>query len=144
MPYGKGPIKTGKLRPPNPGPKPGDPMLSERPVPELGINPKPVKRKPVQPGRPEPRVLMENMAVVRRQKGDKTKVNANGVLVITRANGNVIKVNGPKGTITRLKADGTVVKQKLTSPKANNFTSGQITKIRSQNVKKTPTKRGGR
>ena len=51
------------------------------------------------------------MAEVRRQKGDKTKVNANGVLVITRANGNVIKINGPKGTITRLKADGTVVRQ---------------------------------
>jgi hypothetical protein len=52
------------------------------------------------------------MAVVRRQKGDKTKVNANGVLVITRANGNVIKINAQKGTITRLKADGTVVRQK--------------------------------
>ena len=89
-------------------------------------------------------LIGEEMAEVRRQKGDKTKVNANGVLVITRANGNVIKINGPKGTITRLKADGTVVKQKLTSPKANNFTSGPITKIRSQNVKKTPTKRGGR
>ena len=57
------------------------------------------------------------MAEVRRQKGDKTKVNANGVLVITRANGNVIKINGPKGTITRLKADGTVVKQKLSTGK---------------------------
>ena len=57
------------------------------------------------------------MAQVRRQKGDKTKVNANGVLVITRANGNVIKINGPKGTITRLKADGTVVKQKLSQGK---------------------------
>jgi hypothetical protein len=59
------------------------------------------------------------VAVVRRQKGDKTKVNANGVLVITRKNGNVIKVNGPKGTIVRKKADGTVVRQKLTkSPTA--------------------------
>ena len=84
------------------------------------------------------------MAEVRRQKGDKAKVNANGVLVITRANGNVVKINGPKGTITRLKADGTVVKQKLTSPKANTFASGPITKIRSQNAKKTPTKQGGR
>ena len=91
------------------------------------------------------------MAEVRRQKGDKTKVNANGVLVITRANGTVVKVNGPKGTIVRKKADGTVVRQKLTAPKsslvgekANNFTSGPITKIRSQNVKKTPVKRGGR
>jgi len=54
------------------------------------------------------------MAVVRRQKGDKTKVNAKGVLVITRANGNVVKLNGPKGTIVRKKADGTVVRQKLT------------------------------
>jgi ribosomal protein L35AE/L33A len=56
------------------------------------------------------------MAVVRRQEGDKTKVNAKGVLVITRANGNVVKINGQKGTIVRKKADGTVVKQKLTKP----------------------------
>jgi hypothetical protein len=55
------------------------------------------------------------MAVVRRQEGDKTKVNANGVLVITRANGNVVKFNGPKGTITRIKTDGTKIKQKATA-----------------------------
>ena len=84
------------------------------------------------------------MAQVRRQKGDKTKVNAKGVLVITRANGNVVKVNGPKGTIVRKKANGTVMRQKLTSPKSNEFTSGANTTIKSQNVKKTPVKRGGR
>jgi len=54
------------------------------------------------------------MARVKVHQGDKTKVNAKGVLVIKRSNGNVVKLNGPKGTIVRKKADGTVVKQKLT------------------------------
>jgi hypothetical protein len=91
------------------------------------------------------------MAVVRKHKGDKTKVNAKGVLVITRKNGTVVKINGPKGTIVRKKADGTVVKQKASTrkgffggEKANNFTVGANTIIKSQNVKKELVKRGGR
>lgn len=94
------------------------------------------------------------MAMVKRHKGDTSKVNAKGVLVIKRANGNVVKVNGPKGTIVRKKANGTVVKQKLTMPStrrgsfggemANNFTVGANTTIKSLNVKKAPVKRGGR
>lgn len=87
------------------------------------------------------------MAEVRRKKGDKAKVNAKGVLVVTRANGNVVKINGPKGTIVRKKADGTVVKQKLTKPmvsRSNSFTPGANTTIKSQNVNKKPVERGGR
>jgi hypothetical protein len=49
MPKGK--ILMGK-KPPKPGPKPGDPMLSGRPVPGLGIKPKPVV--PKKPGRTKP------------------------------------------------------------------------------------------
>jgi hypothetical protein len=54
------------------------------------------------------------MAAVRRQKGDKIKETKNGNLVVTRANGTVVKINKNKGTITRTKPDGTVVKQKWT------------------------------
>jgi hypothetical protein len=55
------------------------------------------------------------MAVVRRQKGDKTKETKKGNLVITRANGTVVKINKNKGIITRTKPNGKVVTQKLTS-----------------------------
>ncbi len=54
------------------------------------------------------------MAAVRRQKGDKTKVSANGNLVVTRANGNVVRINPNKGIVVRMKADGTKVTQKWT------------------------------
>jgi hypothetical protein len=49
MPKGK--ILMGK-KPPKPGPKPGDPMFDGRPVPGLGIKPKPGKPKP---GIPKPK-----------------------------------------------------------------------------------------
>ena len=55
------------------------------------------------------------MAVVRRQKGDKTRETKKGNLVVTRANGTVVKLNKNKGTITRTKPGGKVVKQKLTA-----------------------------
>lgn len=55
------------------------------------------------------------MAAVRRQKGDKTRVSANGNLIITRANGNVVRINPNKGIVVRMKADGTKVTQKWTS-----------------------------
>jgi hypothetical protein len=51
------------------------------------------------------------MAEVRRHPGDKVKTNANGVLVITRANGTVVKYNGKTGVITRTKPSGKIVKQ---------------------------------
>lgn len=54
------------------------------------------------------------MAGVRRQEGDKTKVSANGNLIITRANGNVVRINPKKGIVVRMKADGTKVTQKWT------------------------------
>lgn len=54
------------------------------------------------------------MATVRRQEGDKTRVSANGNLVITRANGNVVRINPNKGIVVRMKADGTKVTQKWT------------------------------
>lgn len=55
------------------------------------------------------------MAGVRRQEGDKTRVSANGNLIITRANGNVVRINPKKGIVVRMKADGTKVTQKWTS-----------------------------
>lgn len=54
------------------------------------------------------------MAAVRRQKGDKTRVSANGNLIITRANGNVVRINPNKGIVVRMKADGTKITQKWT------------------------------
>jgi len=54
------------------------------------------------------------MAGVRRQEGDKTRVSANGNLIITRANGNVVRINPNKGIVVRMKADGTKVTQKWT------------------------------
>jgi len=54
------------------------------------------------------------MAAVRRQKGDKTRVSANGNLIVTRANGNVVRINPNKGIVVRMKADGTKVTQKWT------------------------------
>jgi hypothetical protein len=54
------------------------------------------------------------MAAVRRQPGDKTRVSANGNLIVTRKNGNVVRINPNKGIVVRMKADGTKVTQKWT------------------------------
>ena len=90
------------------------------------------------------------MVAVRKHKGDTSKVTKRGNIVVTRANGNVVKINTNKNIVIRTKADGTVVRQNWTkTPTSALQRSGSAYgttarwNIEMPRVRKTPTKNSG-